>query len=554
MKHFRLKIILTVILTAILVTAFSWIITWQNYRKLSDEASKEKPLNREAVNYTLKNLSDAWNDYEQKIRSRYAAEEVFSSLAEETAKGGAPAQSGAPGSGEMSENGGASRNGGAPGSGGSLDDIVEETIDIPGILKRTELAYDVSAMFLPCDPESGDTSGDFYKNDRYFADCESIEDLGLTAEDLQKNDRKASGTLTFDGVTFSYVSGVSSQPAGYVILLDPVPNLYAKAFGQAGYMIAALVVLLTVLLVAGFSLYSYVRGNILTPDEEKTYHPSHARSLAALFGVLGLIVIALSGMLIYALNGLYDDVSRGKERLASLDDSLALYTNSFSQNRQSFEDIYLEFGNHIARFLDTCPEQRNKETLSKLAKSISASSITLYDADGRETVSSGPWIGLALGTDPDSTTYDFRRILTGVPSIIHGQETDEKTGLNEMRLGVRIRDDADKDRYGVMMLSADIQALSGMGDNPEKAVREILQNLSDSGTKLWIADAKTGRILVSDSGEEEGKMITDLGLRESDLKGSLVRTLKTEDGTFFVTSASTFQQMPVIVLYWPWEP
>ena len=92
MKHFRLKIILTVILTAILVTAFSWIITWQNYRKLSDEASKEKPLNREAVNYTLKNLSDAWNDYEQKIRSRYAAEEVFSSLAEETAKGGAPAQ------------------------------------------------------------------------------------------------------------------------------------------------------------------------------------------------------------------------------------------------------------------------------------------------------------------------------------------------------------------------------------------------------------------------------------------------------------------------------
>ena len=526
MKHFRLKIILTVILTAILVTAFSWIITWQNYRKLSDEASKEKPLNREAVNYTLKNLSDAWNDYEQKIRSRYAAEEVFSSLADDSVRGGTSGEGGEP------------ENRGAPENSGEIDDIVKEAIDIPGTLKRTELACDVSAMFLPCDPENGKTFGEFYKNDRYFSDCESIGDLGLTVEDLEKNGRKASGTLTFDGVTFSYVSGASSRPAGYVILLEPVPNLYAKAFGQAGYMIAALIVLLTVLLVAGFSLYPYVRGNILTPDEEKVYHPSHVRSLAALFGVLGLIVIALCGMLIYALNGLYDDVSRGKERLASLDDSLALYTGSFSQNRQAFEDIYLEFGNHIAQFLDNRPELRDRETLSKLAQSISASSITLYDADGRETVSSGPWIGLELGTDPDSTTYDFRRILTGVPSIIHNQETDEQTGLNEMRLGVRIRDDADKDRYGVMMLTVDIQALSGLGDNPEKAVREILQHLSDSGTKLWIADAKTGRILVSDSGVNEGKNITDAGLSESDLKGSLVRTLKTEEGTFFVTSAS----------------
>lgn len=38
----------------------------------------------------------------------------------------------------------------------------------------------------------------------------------------------------------------------------------------------------------------------------------------------------------------------------------------------------------------------------------------MYDSKGRETVSSGPWTDLELGTDPDSATYDFRRILKGV--------------------------------------------------------------------------------------------------------------------------------------------
>ena len=583
MKHFRRKIVLTVVLAAVLVIAFSWIVTWQNYRILSEEAANEKPLNREAVNYTLKNLREAWGDFEQKVTNRYVVDAVFASLALGTVieddvlpeDGGIDHSAvvtvtdgglSAPGS-VIEELGleesffeGKSGCFAAPGDPSTLVtysriqgtdsysvvwfedtvlyDIVEDTINIPGIMKRTEIAYDVSAMFLSRDSDSGDISGIIYKNDRSFSDCENLEDLGLTAEDLEKNDRKASGTLTFDGVTYSYVSGESVLPAGYVVLLDPVPNLFAKAFGQAGYMIAALVVLLTALLVGGFSLYPYVRNNILTPEEEKTYLPSHVRSLAALFGVLGLIIIALSGMLIYALNGLYDDAARGRERLETMEDSLSMYSGRFGQNMQSFEDIYLDFGRHIAEFLDTYPELRDREALATLAESISASSITLYDSKGKETVSSGPWIDLELGRTPGSATYDFRRILTGVPSIIHDLETDERTGLSEMRLGVRIRDDADSDRYGVVIISADILALSDLDANSLRAVREILVELSDPETRLWIADSETGRILVSDTEELEGRNITETGLGESDLKGSLIKTLKTGDGSFFVTSAS----------------
>ena len=479
MKCFRLKIVLTVILTVVLVSAFSWTIIWLNHSRLVADSAEEKPLNREAVNYTLENLTESWNEYEKKITTRYEVEAVLSSYAlrnveegdknfEEQIKGNRAVvstqngelSSGNPVIGSLGLDASlfSKRTGSfaAPNDpttfvvysriGDSdryyvewyedtvIDDIVAETIDIPGILKRTEIAYNVSAIFLSKDPESGEITGIPYKDDRYFSNCSGPEDLGLSRADLEKDDANSSGTIRLDDVSFSYVSGESAVPPGYVILLEPMPDLYAKAFGQAGYMIAALIVLLTGLITAGFSLYSYVHNNILTPEQEKNCAPAHVRSLTSLYGIIGVITIAVTGMFIYALSGMYDNVARGKERLSMMDESISNVTDRYSQNIKSSKDIYTQFGTSLAQFLDTYPELRDSSILAALADSISASSITLYDADGNETISSSSWRNLRLGTNPGSTTYEFRRILNGAPSVIHYLETDEQTGLYEMRL------------------------------------------------------------------------------------------------------------------------
>lgn len=81
MNRYRLRVISTVLLTAILIVAFSWIAAWQNYLWLSRDASREKNLTREAVNDTLENLSASWTDYERKLINRYEVEAVLASLA-----------------------------------------------------------------------------------------------------------------------------------------------------------------------------------------------------------------------------------------------------------------------------------------------------------------------------------------------------------------------------------------------------------------------------------------------------------------------------------------
>ena len=580
LKHFRLRILFTILLAAGLTVAFGWIIAWQNYGMLTREAADEKPLTRAAVSSTLDNLSDAWKDYEERIKARYEVEAVFAALALQSVieEGAEPEEYPENGSvisiqdGELTLSDPAvgklgleaslfqgkkgsfaapdrpavyvaySRIGNTSGyfvkwyEDTVVDDIVMESIDVPGILRWTEITYDVPAMFVSRDPDSGDISGILYKNDRYFADCESLEDLGLTGEDIAAGGGKTPGTLKYGDVKFSYLTGESSLPAGYVILLEPIPDLYAKAFAQEGYVVTALIILLVTLLTAGFSLYPYVYNTIFTPDEEKSYHPSRIRSSAILYGIFGLIVIALCGMLSYALDGLHDDAVRGRERLDMMADSIAINTERYSRHMQTFQDIYLDYGYQIADFLDAYPQLRDAEALDTLAESILASSITLYDSNGCETVSSGPWIGLKLGTQPDSSTYDFRRILNGVPAVIHDLETDEVTGLTEMRLGLRIRDDTAEDLYGVMLLNVDIRALTSHDIDPEKSVRQIFRTFSDDETTLWIADAESGRILVSGKEELEGTDTASLGPANADQTGSLMKAMKTEEGEFFVTS------------------
>ena len=94
-----------------------------------------------------------------------------------------------------------------------------------------------------------------------------------------------------------------------------------------------------------------------------------------------------------------------------------MYTERYSRNLQSFHDVYLDYGSLIAGFLDTYPQLRDTAVLSTLADSISASSITLYDSNGRETVSSGQWIGLELGSDPDSSEDLEQMLKTELPKI-----------------------------------------------------------------------------------------------------------------------------------------
>ena len=415
--------------------------------------------------------------------------------------------------------------------------MIEEAVDIPGILQRSETAGNVFALCAAEDPSSPNNERILYRNDifenldEFFSQSERAD---ISLDETDSESPYESGTLSLKNGTFRYAKRSIPLINGYLVLMAVEPNLYVKAISQSIYMFTALIIFLAGLITSGFTLYSYIQKNALTPLMEKRYSPSNVRRFTSLCGVIGAIFIFLSGMMIYALNDLYDAASKGKDRLHMLDRSLEIYTDRLKLNMDRFEGIYINYGMHIAEFLDNYPELREKSVLETLADNISATSITLYDADGNETVSSDSFIGLRLSTDPKSTTYDFRRILSGVPYIAHGQEYNEITGRNEVRIGVRIRDVSDETRYAAAIITVDPELWNF---DLREITHTVLRNLSGPNAILCLADPETGKILSSSRESQVGEDISSLGLNESHLQGSLIKSVDTDEGSYFITSA-----------------
>ena len=609
MKPGPKKIIIAIILAIVLVIAFGWIIMMLNHAILIRNHEGDEKLKLEEFTNTLDEIEANWKSIEKRMKVRYMADTTLSALAlrniiqEKGDEAIAPYSNGAV---IKIENGQITAPDGIDKKLGLTADLfetgqgmlysgqglfvspedpnllvsygrinqpyyyvewyadtdlsrqVEEVVDIPGILRRAEAAYDLYALCVSEDPDENGESRIIYSNEKCTDLVETLQATDPSAVSIEKtvesstesstessgektegslsktSDAFESGTITLTTGTFRYIKADVPRINGYLALMSVQPNLYIKALSRASWMNATLILILAALLTAGFSVYYFIRRNNLSPAMEKNYAPGRVRRFASLWGVVGAIMILLIGMLIYALNVLYDDTAKGKERLQMVEESLRVYPERYKINAERFKDIYLEYGTHIAELLDNYPELRDKFVLETLADTISVTSISLYDKNGNETISSGDYIGLSLGTDPESATYDFRRILNGTPSIAHDAKIDERTGLDQIMIGMRIKDDTDPDRYGVMMICVDPTSwnfsVTGMSNT-------ILKDLSGPGVLLCIADSQTGKIISSGDENLVGRDISVLGLKETDLKGSLIKNVDTEEGPRFVTSS-----------------
>ena len=195
--------------------------------------------------------------------------------------------------------------------------------------------------------------------------------------------------------------------------------------------------------------------------------------------------MGISSGCLYSLNGLHEAAVNGGEALEMLQRRIVLNISRDSYGARTTLDSYIDHGEHISEIFAHYPQLLDGALLEELSKCIQASSITLYDHTGKEIVSSGGYIDMALGTDAESTTYDFRRILKGVPYIVHEAEKDETTGLTQVRIGIRTGDPEAPGKYGVMLISLDPAVI-------EQAAEEVALGQLDDHFPLVVWQTGSG--------------------------------------------------------------
>ena len=326
------KIILTIAAAVLSVIAFGWVIMMQNHATLVRNRAGDETLKLDEVAQTLEDIESGWNIIERRIRERYKVDATLSALAlrnviennkeEAVALYSNGAVIGVE-DGEIKAPEGIVRKFGleadlfkgryglfqSPANENTLivygrissgyyyvewhEDTsirkeAEESLDIPGILRKAEAAYGVYALCAAKDPDAEGGERILYSSD-IFTDLEdSFADTlmqDLSAEGTDAGIPGESGTMSLHDGSFRYVKSPVPEIDGYLVLLSIQPNLYVKALSQGTYMFTALILFLAGLITSGFSLYSFIRNNELTPVLEKRYQPSGVRRFAILCGV-----------------------------------------------------------------------------------------------------------------------------------------------------------------------------------------------------------------------------------------------------------------------------
>lgn len=367
-----------------------------------------------------------------------------------------------------------------------------------------------------------------------FSSCQDTGEMGLTPEKIAQSVGQPPQQLDLNGVTYLYSVGRISSLDGYAILLVPGSNILSQSMDQVIGLVGLLILILAGLLTAGLSLYDYALSNAHNIRKEKRYEPAFIRKVAALYGITGLLIMGISSAYIYSLNGLHEASVNGGDALTMLEKRIVMNISRDSYGVRSSIDSFIDYGEHISELLDQYPQLRNSESLKELSNCIGASSVTLYDHTGKEIVSSAGYIDMFLGTNAESTTYDFRRILKGVPSIVHEAEKDETTGLTEARIGIRTGDASSPGKYGVLLMSIDPSVLEQAAT---EEIESTLRFMADEETLLWIAERESGTILAASDNKLIGNDIYSIGLGENDLADGLMKGIFMENGRYFVISS-----------------
>jgi len=198
-----------------------------------------------------------------------------------------------------------------------------------------------------------------------------------------------------------------------------------------------------VLLGALLLIYTYAY-NIVLESSKKKNRQAELRSFRTRLSVLTLLcIIVTSGITVY-INTLYiysyslsSNVSKAgelQETIAPLDEIQELGSDQYQKTVKAFTKT-------AAALISDEPAFREREKLEKLADTLCADHILVYDESGKVIASDQNYTGLTLSDDPEDLSYDFRWVIRGEPLLIQEKVDSEYLHKRYMFSGASLKDE-----------------------------------------------------------------------------------------------------------------
>ncbi len=401
------------------------------------------------------------------------------------------------------------------------EEYVSSYVDPTSLLNQSESVLQGYVLFFVPD---GDKNKLLNKSS-FFEDCRTLDETGINPDlpagsfdTFSLNGTKCLYTLS-DPVRVSANASFDRFQAAFAM---PYDKIISHSPSRLIVLLSVAVLFFVVAISWILGVFALIRRGFVNEAQRKQYGVVRVRRIIACIGVAGVLSTILMATFSGALQLLYDKTMENQYMLDLMvaTDRQAKDDEAIIKARQ--EEIYVNYAQRIADLLHAHPRLCNQETLDDICYTINVDYLMLFDDRGDERLSNAPFVNLSLGDGMQYGGSDFRRLLKGMPSIVHDPCLDEATGLERQLIGVCMADDDISNGYGALILAR----------YPDEEKKEAIEDVVSIDEQLFpiftennlclIMDPDTGKIWHSDKHGYIGDSAQTLGLPDRALQDNFM--------------------------------
>ena len=417
--------------------------------------------------------------------------------------------------------------------GSALEEKAARSFDAENRLKGIEDAFGIQVLLISTEEKENGGHTLLYKSDNLPEDLLTAEECGITSEMLGKALDSTqpvtaeklmdfSGKVVLGGTPFqTFIQTANGSDFSlekvYLVYLIPEDEFLSMTVEQTVVVLAAFLIVGIVLLVWFISLIRLVRHYKLSEEQAQVLGTKRTVLKAFSMIAIGCIAILIISALFLSLFRLFGVCTSVRKSIAVLEQRVEENKIQEKTTIDELKDSYVSYAQRIADILKERPELLTKEELQAFSDLIEADYIVVYDHNGKELISNSEYVNLEFGTSPESSTYEFRRLLKGIPSVVHDVKTDDETGLTNALIGVCQEYPEEPDKYGALLVAVSEDKLQP--DHLE-TMNDVMKSIVAEGTFAFAVDPENQMIQNASDEAMIGRNAVSLNLPEAALTDS----------------------------------
>ncbi|MCR5108145.1 MAG: mechanosensitive ion channel family protein [Lachnospiraceae bacterium] len=255
----------------------------------------------------------------------------------------------------------------------------------------------------------------YFPDDKIFEKSPSY--IGISQKDLQSDNQFV---CNVNGIEYMCKSRYIEAEEAYVVCGIDINNVLRNIS----------ISVIIILFIIGSCIFLQILYAMMIMREEYEEHDKIisvrgflAQKMWGLF-LLCMCLILIFSYFIQTLFTLSIQLLASRQEISHLETILSENTLDNFRVSDDYDKRLTRIAMIAADFINNNPSKINKTSLKEMKEALNVEHILIYDSSGTVTLSDSSYKGLTLSRDPDNSSYNFRRLLGGIPFYLGGLDPE----------------------------------------------------------------------------------------------------------------------------------